>query len=183
MFNERKTAQMAAFFISHEGGEISKLKLMKLLYLAERESLRQHGRVMTGDYIVAMPHGLVLSKTLNLANEDPFVEDTGDWCFVIERKDNRTLALRSQLAEKDADELSQSDQGILNDIFGRFGHMAPEELSKYTHKLPEWNDPRGTSIPVSHREILTALGEYNEEEINAVCEQIEIEENIDQAFR
>ena len=86
MFNERKTTQMAAYFISHEGGEISKLKLIKLLYLAERESLRQHGRVMTGDRFVAMPYGPVLSMTLDLANENALVDESSPWYATIERK-------------------------------------------------------------------------------------------------
>ena len=36
MFNERKVAQMAAFFLRECGGSMSVLKLTKLLYLAER---------------------------------------------------------------------------------------------------------------------------------------------------
>jgi uncharacterized phage-associated protein len=67
MFNERKVAQMAAFFLGQvQGGRMSHLKLMKLLYLAEREALRSLGLHLTGDHLVSMPHGPVLSMTLNL---------------------------------------------------------------------------------------------------------------------
>jgi uncharacterized phage-associated protein len=61
MFSEQKVAQMAAFFL-HEGRDcMPLLKLIKLLYLADRESLRLHGMPISGDLVVAMPHGPVLS--------------------------------------------------------------------------------------------------------------------------
>ena len=69
MFNEQKTAQIAAWFISQGGGSMPHLKLMKLMYLAERESMSRHGFTMTGDYFVSMPHGPVLSLTLNHIND------------------------------------------------------------------------------------------------------------------
>ena len=44
MFNERKAAQMAAFFLGQgSGGRLAHLKLMKLLYLADREAVRAFG--------------------------------------------------------------------------------------------------------------------------------------------
>lgn len=49
MFNQRKVAQMAAFLLDHGKGRMSYLKLMKLLYLADRESMRRHGEAISGD--------------------------------------------------------------------------------------------------------------------------------------
>lgn len=183
MFNEHKTTQMAAYFIEREGGEISKLKLMKLLYLAERESLRQHGRVMSGDHLVAMPHGPVLSTALDLANDNALVDEYSLWYATIERKDHITLALRSELAQKDYDELSASDMEILKKTVQEFGGMSPYEIRNYTHHLPEYEDPQGTSALIPYRKILKALNEYTDEEIEAICEQIEVDDSIDKAFR
>ncbi len=39
MFNERKAAQAAAYLLHKAGGKLPLLKLMKLMYLAERLSL------------------------------------------------------------------------------------------------------------------------------------------------
>lgn len=66
LFNEKRTTQAAAFFLFKAGGKLPVLKLMKLLYLAERESYRQYGEPISGDNLVSMPHGPVLSQTLNL---------------------------------------------------------------------------------------------------------------------
>ena len=68
LFNEKRTAQAAAFMLHSAGGRLPLLKLMKLLYLAERESLRLFGEPISGDKLVSMPHGPVLSKTLDMMN-------------------------------------------------------------------------------------------------------------------
>lgn len=39
MFCEEKVAQMAAYLLQKRGGKMSYLKLMKLLYLSDRESM------------------------------------------------------------------------------------------------------------------------------------------------
>jgi len=41
MFNQRKVAQMAAFLLRRRGC-MNYLKLMKLLYLADRESMKRY---------------------------------------------------------------------------------------------------------------------------------------------
>jgi len=53
------------------------LKLMKLLYLADRESMRRNGRPISGDRYVSMDHGPVLSQTLNLINGARKFEEQG----------------------------------------------------------------------------------------------------------
>ena len=66
MFNERKAAQAAAWFLRQQGGRMPHLKLVKLMYLADRQSLDEHGFPITGVLAVSMPHGPVLSMTLNV---------------------------------------------------------------------------------------------------------------------
>jgi uncharacterized phage-associated protein len=59
MFDDRRVAQMAAYLLSREKGRMNHLKLMKLLYLADRESMKRHGQPISGDRFVAMDHGPV----------------------------------------------------------------------------------------------------------------------------
>ena len=49
---------MAVYFLEKQDGKVNKLKLMKLPYLAERESLLRHGMSMTGDCVISMDHGI-----------------------------------------------------------------------------------------------------------------------------
>ena len=53
----------------------------------------------------------------------------------------------------------------------------------FTHDLPEYEDPKGTSAPIPYDKILKALDEYTDEEIKTICEQIEMDDSIDKAFR
>lgn len=63
LFDERKAAQMAAYFLMRAAGSLQVLKLMKLMYLAERLSFQQYGEGIVGDRLVSMPHGPVMSLT------------------------------------------------------------------------------------------------------------------------
>ena len=63
MYNERRTAEAAAYLLHRAGGTLPALKLMNLLYLAERLSLKRYGEPLTGDRLVSMPHGPVLVNT------------------------------------------------------------------------------------------------------------------------
>jgi len=60
MFSEKKIAQVAAFFVSKAGGRLNHMKLLKLIYLSDRESLDQWGEPISYD---SMERGSVLSST------------------------------------------------------------------------------------------------------------------------
>lgn len=68
-FNERKAVQVAARLLAHNGGEMNYMALMKLLYLVDREALLRFGRPVTGDQVVAMKHGPVLSRVFDLVSQ------------------------------------------------------------------------------------------------------------------
>ena len=67
-FDEEKTAQAAAYLLWKFGRRHNVMALMKLLYLADRKALIERGHPITGDHMVSMPHGPVLSETLELIN-------------------------------------------------------------------------------------------------------------------
>ncbi len=67
-YNARKAAQVAAFFALSEGGKINVLKLVKLIYLADRSAMEAFEAPILNDKFVSMDHGPVNSITLNLIN-------------------------------------------------------------------------------------------------------------------
>jgi hypothetical protein len=69
-YREPKAAQAAALLLQRAGGTMNHMKLIKLLYLADRRALVQWGRPITFDYYVSMPHGPVLSFTLDRLNDE-----------------------------------------------------------------------------------------------------------------
>ena len=72
-FNEKKATQAAAHLLKLRGGKMSYMKLIKLLYLADREAILAWGRPITTDGYASMDRGPVLSRVLDLATdgEDP----------------------------------------------------------------------------------------------------------------
>src|ERR1700710_929248 len=92
MFNEQKSAQIAAWFVAREGGTMPHLKLIKLMHLAERASLAEHGYLLTGDRFASMPRGPCLSLTLNLTNAAVDSQPDG-WDSWISDKANHTVGL------------------------------------------------------------------------------------------
>lgn len=180
MINEQKVAQMAAYLLKKRGGCMAHLKLMKLLYLADREAMARYGAPITGDRVVSMPHGPVLSMTLNLMDGDVESSPNG-WDEWISDKANHELSLNHDVMNADLDELSQADIEVLEEVWTKFGKMSRWEIRDYTHTLPEWEDPNGSSNAIPYRKIMMALGR-SEEEASYLCAEIEAERAIDKLF-
>jgi len=181
MFKERKTAQMAAYLLRARGGWMSHLKLMKLLYLADREAMRRYGMPMSGDRFVSMPHGPVLSLTLSLMDGN-IPSSPGGWEDWISDKENHELSLRHSVSDAELDELSQADREILEHIWGAFGRMSRWDLRDYTHQhCPEWKDPNGSSVPIGYDEVFHALG-WDQKNAAAQAGDIEAERAVDRLF-
>ena len=62
-FRFDKALQAAGLFLRLNGGRLKSLKLLKLLYLADRESLAVEGDTITGDRVRAMLFFLLDRKT------------------------------------------------------------------------------------------------------------------------
>ena len=180
-FDARKAAQVAAFFLikaRDRGANVTILKLMKLMYLAERESYKRYAEPMIGDALVSMPHGPVLSSTLNLINSAPEERQGGEhWDEMISERDGRDLSLRGDAPiqqTKDLLDLSESDVEILGEIWDQFGKISAVKLRNYTHdaaNCPEGEDPNGSSIPISLETLLRSMG-YSTEAVHTVCDNL-----------
>lgn len=138
------------------------IKLLKLLYLAERDAMAKWGDSISGDRFVSMPHGPVLSQTYDLIkghcqNESP-------WQQAIQDEANYEVSLKDGIQFDDLDELSRAEIRILESVYERFGHMQRFELVDYTHDYcPEWENPNGGSFPIKPESILRAVGKSEEE--------------------
>src|SRR5687768_6342636 len=65
-FDPMKAIQAAALLMKQHGGQMSRLRLLKLLYIADRESLAETLHPITGDHAAALDHGPVPSQTYDL---------------------------------------------------------------------------------------------------------------------
>jgi uncharacterized phage-associated protein len=156
VFDEARTAQAAACLVSLGGGEMNYMKLIKLLYLSDREALIKTGLPITGDRWVSMPRGPVLSNTLDLIKESDGRADSPWHEWLITRAARRSVAVRGN--DPEYDELSQFHIDTLNGVFAKWGALDQWQLQDLTHKLPEWEDPNGSSVTIDPRAVLEHEG-------------------------
>lgn len=173
MYTARKAAQMAAFFTRKNGGTINVLKLTKLLYLGDRESIARFGLPITFDYAVSMPQGPVLTRVLDLTQGAGNERDQSQWNEWISDRDMYDVGLHRDFLIEDLDQLSEADIEVMEKVWGDFGQMSHWALRDYTHThLPEWEDPNGSMIPMDevHR-VGAIIG--NDDEAKKLAEEIE----------
>lgn len=179
MYTPRKVAQMAAYFADRQGGQINILKLMKLLYLADRESMSRYGAPISFDQFVSMDQGPVLSQTLDLINGSYPEHISAGWDEWISDREHHLIACAREFERSDLDHLSDADLEVLDSIWQQFGRMSQWELRDYTHeRLPEWKDPQGSSIPIREADILRAVG-IDSDEANELEDEIKAEHELD----
>lgn len=182
MFNERKAAQMAAFFLRQTpDSTMPHWKLMGLLYISDREALRAFGWPISGDRLVSMPHGPVLSQTLNLMDGD-VESQPGGWAEWIADKENHELSMRQALDAAALDELAPAEIDVLKIVWGNFGAMGKWEIRDWTHEhCAEWKDPKGSSISIHYDAMARAVG-FDDDSAKELAAQIHAEQEIDRIF-
>jgi len=171
VLNEKKAAQAAAYLISLNEGEMDLLLFIKLLYLADRTALGKTGHSITGDTMVSMDFGPVLSGIYD-ATKPRNQEKDSWWCNYISERHNKTLSTVQQ--DQETDELSQFELKVLNEVYQKYGHMDPFELAEWTHGLPEYRDPKGGSLPIDPLVILRDAGKSEEE----IQELVDLSEEV-----
>ena len=176
VFDEEKTTQAASLLLDRHGGTMPYIKLIKLLYLADRQSLIETGSPITGDRFVAMPKGPVLSRVLDLIRESDSAADSL-WHSCI----NRSGYDATLIGAPGRDRLAEYDEKLLDRIFEAYGEENEWDLVGLTHELPEWTDPGESSCPIAPEDILRNSG-FTEEQVQHVVEQADAVYSLRQHF-
>ena len=144
----------AMLYLVHRAGSIGKVKLMKLLYLADRNHFLQHGAPITGDDQYAMPLGPVPSASLNALNADARGSEK---VFEYLHVDDYTVMAKVPLSSID---LTDEETATLDEVFDQYGSITTWQLVDLTHELPEYVDANvpGSSTPIPYELILKHHG-------------------------
>ncbi len=182
MVNECKAAQVAAYFLERAPGRtMSHLKLMRLLYLADREAVRSFGWLISGDRFASTPAGPVLVMTLNLMDGD-VESQPGGWEDWISDKGNHEFSLRQPLRADTLDELAPAELDTLKAVWDKFGGMGTWEIRDWTRQnCAEWRDPNGSSLPIPYAALARAVG-FDEAAAGELAARIRAEQEIDSHF-
>lgn len=158
-----KAAQVAHFFISQGGGQMEILKLVKLIYLADRLSLEMRRAPIVGGTYYALPHGPITSEVLNLINEGTR-EGNSRWEQLISARADHQVAVHHPLPEYDA--LAPTEIRLLEEIWQQFGALDKWALVDWTHQhCPEWSDPDGGRAEISARRLVESFA-WNQNEVD-----------------
>ncbi|MDR3306077.1 MAG: SocA family protein [Endomicrobium sp.] len=109
---------------------VDKIKLIKLIFLADKYHLLNYARTITDDTYYAMPYGPVGGDTLNLLNkslENPF--------FFL-NEENHKVIKREDLCNFNM--LSDTDKISLDIIIDKFAKYETWDLTNLSHEYPEW---------------------------------------------
>jgi len=155
-FQPEAAVQAAGYLLAHLGRRVDKVKLMKLMYLADRDHFIKHGRPITGDSQWALPHGPVPSCTLNLLNTGDD-EEGGSYSAAHIGAIDRQYVLK---ADPGFTMILGTACEVLNDVLQRYGDKHTWALRDLTHGLPEFLECHvpGSSAPIPYEVILRHYG-------------------------
>lgn len=161
---ERQAAQLAAAFILKAGRALGVVRLMKLMYLAEREAMRRCGLPIVFDDIYAMREGMVLSRTFDLMTAKQGTPTTGEWAKHIAPPSHRGIDVCQGVGPTSLEALSRPNKEVVDCIWERHGSSSRDALvHDVHHRLDEWMerwfDPNRSSsaVVVPYDELLPVV--------------------------
>jgi uncharacterized phage-associated protein len=172
-FDIDKSIAATAFIIRQAGGRYNVLPIVKVLYHANRTFLVRYGRTITGDRLVSMNAGPVVSQTYDLLKGSTAADPTHllKWATFISPRHGNSVTLLAlpemgYLSEKEIEVLKES-QSVISKV--------KTKLSDWSHAVfPEWKDPKGGSEDIDPKDILRSENKSEDEiseiegEINSV---------------
>lgn len=145
-------AVLAMAFVVHRLGSVQKVRLMKLLYIADRDHFLRYGWSITGDHFVAMKWGPVPSDCLHALDGELSTEAEEEVCKHIQLV-NFEVFLKSM---PDFSRLSETETEVLDAVVEEHGRKPRRQLELETHEYPEYkiHYVKGTSTPIPYESIL-----------------------------
>ncbi|QIE57554.1 SocA family protein [Pikeienuella piscinae] len=160
-YDPRKAAQTIAYLAIRNGRRpLNIVKAVKLVYLADRESVMKSGFPIQDEPRVSMKHGPVNSKTYSFINGEYDPEMCGWSEFLSDRSGHRIGLADEKLDIDDLDELSDADIQVLDEVWNKFGQMDQWALVDWTHQpnnVPEWENPGNSSYEIPVERMMRAL--------------------------
>lgn len=158
-FDTLKAVQATAVILKNAPGQSHKYaSIIKMLYMADRESLAETEMPITGDKAYALDKGPILSLILDLIKDNEFrdEEQRALWSKYI-RKNGYDIEL---VLDPGDSELSDFEVQKLETIFQEHGKKTLSQLINETHSFPEWENSytEGTRGEIHLSTLLKALG-------------------------
>lgn len=161
IFDEPAATDAAADLLRRAGGQASCLRILHMLYLAERRALSERGVRITGCRFAGLASGPVPAEILDLARG---AGPCATWRSRIRPEEDRLRLLDGP----EAGELSSYAARTLEDVYLDVGEIPLADLTRYLREhCPEWaENPQAPDIPAER--ILLACGKTTAQILQAV---------------
>lgn len=150
-FKQTETVQAVAQLLRHADGSDDCLRIVKLLYIANRRTIKKAAWPFTGGPVVAMRHGPVLSCMLDMvenAAEPDFLEIQGHQLHLV--------------ADPGDDKLCPLIIDILQETWTEYKDKGCWQVAEETREFDEWKrNWRPGVIPpaaIPYKDIFEAVG-------------------------
>ena len=162
-FNTLKKVQASGVLLRAEYGRMDRIRLLKLLYIADRESLQERGTPIVGGRVVAMKNGPLHSDIYDLIKGEHPQEML--WADHFEN-DGHVVVM---LDDPGRLELSPYEIEKLVDVSERYKSIDTWDVAEMTHDFPEYIDiyRENTSTTIPLEVTLKYLG-FTPDEIEQV---------------
>lgn len=142
MFDYEASVQAVDYIIKKlnpDSLSLDKITILKMLFFAERYSIRKFAQTITGDRFVAMKFGPVASSTYDILKFKDYANGIEYAREALESDGSINVHSKSIfLVRDDYDALSDTDLEALNFAIDTFGVYSPLKLSNITHRYREW---------------------------------------------
>lgn len=179
--NIEKLIQVTAYLLKkYKGFSLSYLKLIKLLYLADREAIGQTGVSITGDKYYSLDKGPILSALYDLIkNKYSDAASQNLWNARFMTDGYNLLPVTERIPDS---KLSEFEKETLDKVDKEYHNETWQEMIDIVHRIcPEWQNPKGSRLPITKKAILESLG-CTEEEIDFILSEDEFYKNEERIF-
>jgi uncharacterized phage-associated protein len=165
-FDLKKVIQIVNYLLKKNNGQMNYTKLIKILYIADKECLKQAEYTITGDVYQSMYNGPVLSNIYDYVkgNKDENSQRYWDTFFSKIRYDLKLV--RDNNLEHDL--LNKREKRILDIIMDEYELKNYQELIEITHNkdlFPEvrWDKVGYSTSSIKIEDIFKSLGKTSEQ--------------------
>jgi len=131
-FKERKAVELAYKFLTLNDGKMNYLKLLRLMYLAERESLKLYDRPITFDIFVLNYYGVVGSHCMSLVRTGGQI-----WSVYLSPRTNaKKVNIYSSAMQYE--KLCKAEMTLIESVFATTRHMNSLTVLQVQQSLAEY---------------------------------------------
>ena len=155
-FSPEKAVQLISLFLIKAGGSLEKLKLIKLIYLADRRFFELYGEPILWDEYYSLPQGPICSSALNCIDKN-IASELSDAFFSA--ADNRNIQIEEHIEIGCFDHLCEAEINVADSVWQEHGAKTASQLRNYTHSnCPEYVLLEHGRIRIPYENILAAVG-------------------------